>query len=111
MELSSGGAAKFTNCVMRIARAYFFFEDQTLQGLGQTDQIIYVKAEHADPPTIELSSGPYATVSQNLSDRWSNMLSVTVTPLYRVQAGEVKCDYRYMMNVQAYDAKNYYYGM
>ena len=111
MELSSGGAAKFTNCVMRIARAYFFFEDQTLQGLDGTDQIIYVKAEHADPPTIELSSGPYATVSQNLSDRWSNMLSVTVTPLYRVQAGEVKCDYRYMMNVQAYDAKNYHYGM
>ena len=106
----SGTHASFSNCVMRIARAYFFFQDQTLQ-VPRTDQIIYVKAEHTDPPTIELSSGPYATVSQNLSARWSNMLSVTVTPLYRVLSGEVKCDYRYMMNVQAYDSKNYHYGM
>ena len=38
------------------------------------------------------------------------MLSTTVTPLYRTLSGEVKCDYRYMMNVQAYDSRNYSYS-
>ena len=107
MELSSEGAAKFANCVLRIARAYFFFQDQELQGLDGTDQIIYVRAEHTDPPTISVGCGDYATVSYNLGNVWSNCLSTTITPLYRVLSGEVKCDYRYMMNVQAYDARNY----
>lgn len=107
VTLSSGGAATFTNCVLRIARAYFFFQDQTLQGVDGTDQIIYVRAEHTDPPTISVGCGDYATVSQNLGGAWSNCLSTTITPLYRTLSGQVKCDYRYMMNIQAYDARNY----
>ena len=106
MSLSANGNAAFTNCVLRIARAYFFFQDQTLQ-VPQTDQIIYVRAEHTDPPTISVGCGDYATVSYNLGNSWSNCLSTTITPLYRTLSGDVKCDYRYMMNIQAYDARNY----
>lgn len=54
-----------------------------------------------------MGCGDYATVSQNLGGAWSNCLSTTITPLYRTLSGQVKCDYRYMMNVQAYDARNY----
>lgn len=103
----SGTRASFSNCVLRIARAYFFFQDQTLQGVDGTDQIIYVRAEHTDPPTISVGCGDYATVSYNLGNSWSNCLSTTITPLYRTLSGQVKCDYRYMMNIQAYDARNY----
>lgn len=75
--------------------------------IPQTDSIVYVKAEHTDPPTIQMGAGDYATVTYNLGNSWSNCLSTTVTPLYRTLSGEVKCDYRYMMNIQAYDSRNY----
>ena len=72
---------------------------------------MYVIAEHTDPPTIQMSADDYATVTYNLGNSWSNCLSTTVTPLYRTLSGEVKCDYRYMMNIQAYDSRNYTLGM
>ena len=109
MELE-GTTASFTNCVMRIARGYFFFPNQTCT-VPNGNSIVYVILTHSSNPTIEVSAGDFQTVSQNLSDRWSNMLSVTVTPLYRTLSGDILCDYRYMMNVQAYDAMNYYNGM
>ena len=109
LQLSSN-KAKFTNCVMRIARAYFFYDDLTCT-VPRRDSIIYVVAQHKDNPTISVGVGDYATVRQNLSSSWSNMLSTTVTPLYRTLSGDVKCDYRYMMNIQAYDSRNYSTGM
>ena len=68
---------------------------------------MYVRAEHTDPPTIQMGAGDYATVTYNLGNSWSNCLSTTVTLLCRSLSGEVKCDYRYMMNIQAYDSRNY----
>ena len=109
IDLSSNQAT-FTNCVMRIARGYFFFNDMTCI-VPENDSIIYAITEHSNNPTVSITAGSYATVSQNLSSTWSNMLSTTVTPLYRTISGDVKCDYRYMMNIQAYDSKNYTAGM
>ena len=109
LQLSSNKAT-FTNCVMRIARAYFFYDDLTCT-VPRRDSIIYVVAQHKDNPTISVGVGDYDTVRQNLSSSWSNMLSTTVTPLYRTLSGDVKCDYRYMMNIQAYDSRNYSAGM
>lgn len=109
IDLSSG-IATFTNCTMRIARGYFFYDDLTCS-VPTEDSIIYAITEHSNNPTISIRAGSYATVSQNLSSTWSNMLTTTVTPLYRIISGDVKCDYRYMMNIQAYDSKNYTMGM
>lgn len=109
LDLSTD-VATFTNCVMRIARGYFFYEDLTCS-VPREDTIIYAVTEHSESPAVSVCAGDYATVSQNLSSTWSNMLSTTVTPLYRTLSGEVKCDYRYMMNVQAYDSRNYTLGM
>ena len=105
IDLSSG-IATFTNCVMRIARGYFFFNDMTCI-VPENDSIIYAITEHSNNPTVSITAGDYATVTQNLSSTWSNMLSTTVTPLYRTINRDVKCNYRYMMNIQAYDSKNY----
>jgi hypothetical protein len=109
IDLSSG-IATFTNCVMRIARGYFFYDDLTCS-VPREDSIIYAITEHSNNPTVSITAGDYATVMQNLSSSWSNMLSTTVTPLYRIINGDVKCDYRYMMNIQAYDSRNYTLGM
>ncbi len=111
IDLSSNGIAKLTNCCMRIARAYFFWEDQTLTGIPSADSIIYVKCDHLSSPSITVDVDSYNDVAPLLSSSWSNALSVSVTPLYRTKNREVVCDYRYLMNVQAYDSRNYTNGI
>lgn len=111
IDLSSNGKAKLTNCCMRIARAYFFWEDQTLTGIPSADSIIYVKCDHLSSPSITVDVDRYDDVAPLLSSSWSNALSVSVTPLYRTKKREVVCDYRYLMNVQAYDSRNYTNGI
>ena len=62
MELS-GNTATFTNCVMRVARAYFFYQDQTCTVPRSQDSIVYVILRHSDSPSIQVSCGDYATVT------------------------------------------------
>ena len=102
----SGQNASFRNCVMRVARAYFFYDDMSCAVPGG-DQMVYSVLQHSDTPSVTVSAGPYSDIAGKLGTDWSNLLSTTVTPLYRVISGEVACDYRYMMNVQAYDSRNY----
>lgn len=104
----SGAGAGFTNCVMRVARAYFFYGDMSCD-VPAGDQMVFSVLQHSETPSVTVSAGPYADIAAKLGTDWSNLLSTTVTPLYRVTDGEVACDYRYMMNVQAYDSRNYQY--
>lgn len=104
----SGQNASFKNCVMRVARAYFFYDDMTCT-VPAGDQMVYSVLQHSETPSVTVSAGPYSEIAARLGTDWSNLLSTTVTPLYRVISGEVACDYRYMMNVQAYDSRDYQY--
>lgn len=106
----SGTGAGFTNCVMRVARAYFFYGDMSC-AVPAGDQMVFSVLQHAETPSATVSAAPYADIAAKLGTDWSNLLSTTVTPLYRVTDGEVACDYRYMMNVQAYDSRDYRYGL
>ena len=94
--------------VMRVARAYFFYDDMTCT-VPAGDQMVYSVLQHSETPSVTVSAGPYSEIAARLGTDWSNLLSTTVTPLYRVISGEVACDYRYMMNVQAYDSRDYQY--
>ena len=89
------------NCVHRIARSYCFFADQTVS-FSDADVVVYSGVEHTNPPTCTCFTGLYANAQQYLE--WgTNCISATVTPLFRISNGEVVCDYRPMMNIQAYD--------
>lgn len=102
-----GGTASFTNCCARIARAYYFFDDQSVNVPATGDVMVYMGVDHTPNPQVHVLTGNYQSARSLLSGMYSNCISATITPLYRITDGAVRCDYRCLMNIQAYDNRNY----
>lgn len=106
---ASAATMTFTNCCLRIARAYFFWSDTSVQlpSTSTYDVMVYAGVDHTSTPALHVFVDPYADAENHLKGDWSNIVKASVTPLYRVKDAKIACDYRCLMNVQAYDNKEY----
>lgn len=100
------GDATFTNCVAKVARAYHFFQDQSAN-VGGGDKMVYFVMTHATSPSVHMYVGNYSSAASLLGGTDANCISASITPLYRITDNKVTCDYRYMLNIQAYDNRNF----
>lgn len=100
------GDATFTNCVAKVARAYHFFQDQSAN-VGGGDKMVYFVMTHATSPSVHMYVGNYSSAPGILGGTDANCISASITPLYRITDNKVTCDYRYMLNIQAYDNRNF----
>lgn len=100
------GDATFTNCVAKVARAYHFFGDQTAN-VGGGDKMVYFVMTHTTSPSVHMYVGNYSNAAGLLGGTDANCISASITPLYRVTDNKVTCDFRYMLNIQAYDNRNF----
>lgn len=100
------GDATFTNCVAKVARAYHFFQDQSAN-VGGGDKMVYFVMTHNTSPSVHMYVGNYSNAASLLGGTDANCISASITPLYRITDNKVTCDYRYMLNIQAYDNRNF----
>ena len=100
------GNATFTNCVAKVARAYHFFQDQSAN-VGGGDKMVYFVMTHTTSPSVHMYVGNYSSAAGLLGGSDANCISASITPLYRVTDNKVTCDFRYMLNIQAYDNRNF----
>lgn len=69
--------------------------------------MVYFVMTHTTSPAVHMYVGNYSSAASLLGGTAANCISASITPLYRVTDNEVACDFRYMLNIQAYDNRNY----